>query len=99
MHFKLCFQRANRSRTGIVDVVELGEWTQSIGLHGVSFETLQSMVEQIDLSNKGGVDFFEFLGVQLFQSFGIAYRNVPVRDFVRAVARTTYADGLNGFYV
>eukprot|EP00906_Rhabdomonas_costata_P005992 RCo008855 len=82
IHFKLCFERADQDRDGKIDIMELGEWAQGIGLRNISFEDLKQMIAQVDVNHHGRVDFWEFLAIQLYISLNLQ-DTVDLLEFIK----------------
>eukprot|EP01012_Entosiphon_sulcatum_P000081 TRINITY_DN100122_c0_g1_i1.p1 TRINITY_DN100122_c0_g1~~TRINITY_DN100122_c0_g1_i1.p1 ORF type:complete len:110 (-),score=21.52 TRINITY_DN100122_c0_g1_i1:20-349(-) len=82
IHYKLCFERADKDANGRLDIMELGEWAQRMGMRNVSFQDLKAMIQQVDINHNGKVDFWEFLGIQLYISLNLAGQ-VDLGEFVK----------------
>eukprot|EP01006_Ploeotia_vitrea_P061122 TRINITY_DN77285_c0_g1_i1.p1 TRINITY_DN77285_c0_g1~~TRINITY_DN77285_c0_g1_i1.p1 ORF type:complete len:115 (-),score=15.71 TRINITY_DN77285_c0_g1_i1:677-1021(-) len=82
IHYKLCFERADKDKSGKLDIAELGEWSQRMGLKNVTFEHLQEMIKQVDSNHNGKVEFWEFLAIQLFASLNLQ-ETVDFHEFVK----------------
>lgn len=55
-----------------IDIFELGEWAQSLGLRNLTFEDLKRMIAEVDTNHDGRVDFWEFLAIQLYITMNLS---------------------------
>lgn len=64
---RFCFTAHRR-----IDIFELGEWAQSLGLRNLTFEDLKRMIAEVDTNHDGRVDFWEFLAIQLYITMNLS---------------------------
>eukprot|EP00906_Rhabdomonas_costata_P000363 RCo000481 len=86
IHYKQCFERADRDRTGFVGSGDLLEWPQRMGLSGVSVQDLTELIQQVSGSPSGKVDFWEFFAIQLYLTLNLQ-QTVDLVEFSKFVAQ------------
>jgi len=91
IHYKLAFEKADQDQNGRINLVELGEWAQSLGLRNLKFEDLQKMIREVDLNHDGCVDFWEFLAIQLFITMNLQ-ASVDLHEFVKFLCQSFTPD-------
>jgi hypothetical protein len=82
IHYKLCFERADKDKSGKLDIMELGEWAQRMGLKNITFDDLKKMITQVDVNHNGKVDFWEFLAIQLYITLDLS-KTIDLAEFVK----------------
>jgi|EP00670_Eutreptiella_braarudii_P002996 5-hydroxyisourate hydrolase-like protein (transthyretin family) len=87
IHYKLAFERADKDHNGRIDVFELGEWAQSLGLRNLTFEDLKRMISEVDTNHDGRVDFWEFLAIQLYITMNLS-GSVDLHEFVKFLSQS-----------
>lgn len=87
IHYKLAFENADKDQDGRIDVLELGEWAQSLGLRNLKFDDLKRMIAEADLNNDEKVDFWEFLAMQLYCQMNLQ-ESVDLKAFVAFLCQT-----------
>eukprot|EP00993_Chasmostoma_nieuportense_P006695 NODE_7342_length_446_cov_5.699060_g7176_i0.p1 GENE.NODE_7342_length_446_cov_5.699060_g7176_i0~~NODE_7342_length_446_cov_5.699060_g7176_i0.p1 ORF type:complete len:117 (-),score=43.23 NODE_7342_length_446_cov_5.699060_g7176_i0:96-446(-) len=71
IHYKLCFERADADQDGLVTLPELGDWAQRMGMLEVNAEDLRKMIQQVDIRNRGRINFWEFFAIQAYLSLNL----------------------------
>eukprot|EP00996_Jenningsia_fusiforme_P002866 NODE_367_length_2355_cov_12.967042_g342_i0.p1 GENE.NODE_367_length_2355_cov_12.967042_g342_i0~~NODE_367_length_2355_cov_12.967042_g342_i0.p1 ORF type:complete len:613 (-),score=138.29 NODE_367_length_2355_cov_12.967042_g342_i0:404-2242(-) len=77
---KLAFMEADSDRRGYLTVDQLGQWAQRVDpvrMARVTHEELRRMVAMVDLERRGGVGFWEFIGIQIYVLLGLYGYSLP----------------------
>jgi len=84
------FNRLDTDCDGRLSGEELGKWVSSKGVP-ITFENLRSMIAMADADNDGHLDFWEFLGVQVYLTMGLRGQ-MDLRDWMMFVSQSIVFD-------
>lgn len=84
VHLKTSFDRCDTTKRGKLDLFELGNWVQSMGIPDISFDKLRKMLKQVDVENSGFVQFWAFLAIQVYVTMAPELaRSMNFQDWIR----------------
>jgi hypothetical protein len=89
-HIKHIFARLDTNNEGQLDGMALGNWITSKGI-GVTWDSLQKMIELADTNNDGALNFWEFLGIQVYLSLRLQDQ-FELHEWLLFATQSAYAD-------
>uniref|UniRef100_A0A7S1HZR5 EF-hand domain-containing protein n=1 Tax=Eutreptiella gymnastica TaxID=73025 RepID=A0A7S1HZR5_9EUGL len=82
MQVRRTFLAADVDKSGKLDIKKLGDYCLQQGCQNVTYEQLRSMLTQVDLRGQNAVDFWAFLGIQLYISLDLRSKSIPLLDWM-----------------
>ena len=87
---KLRFQQVDTDSAGLLDFAKLKGFCVKRGITNLSDHELRGMIEQVDIDDRGGVDFWGFTAIQVFLGLQLGARGVDLPGWLGFMTQTQH---------
>eukprot|EP01004_Peranema_trichophorum_P003024 NODE_203_length_3242_cov_48.072780_g176_i0.p1 GENE.NODE_203_length_3242_cov_48.072780_g176_i0~~NODE_203_length_3242_cov_48.072780_g176_i0.p1 ORF type:complete len:1046 (+),score=310.68 NODE_203_length_3242_cov_48.072780_g176_i0:80-3139(+) len=95
VQIKTAFQKADTQKNGYLNIASVGEYCLQSGRTNVTISQIQKMIEQVDVNRSKGVEFWEFLGIQIYLSQRLKEKDVDLKQWLLFCAQPLRAGSVN----
>eukprot|EP01004_Peranema_trichophorum_P003464 NODE_2450_length_1577_cov_34.859697_g2108_i0.p1 GENE.NODE_2450_length_1577_cov_34.859697_g2108_i0~~NODE_2450_length_1577_cov_34.859697_g2108_i0.p1 ORF type:complete len:382 (-),score=105.83 NODE_2450_length_1577_cov_34.859697_g2108_i0:182-1327(-) len=88
MQLKTSFMRADVEKRARLDSVGVARYCQMAGMQNLSLEKVERLIAQVDTDHKGYINFWEFLGIQVYLVQNLKQQGFPIKTWIKFCCQT-----------